>query len=472
MQTHFSEAQKTDPAIKRADDALRKCVHCGFCNATCPTYQLTGNELEGPRGRITLIQDLLETEAVPSPQVMKSLDHCLSCLNCETTCPSGVSYRHLIDPARERIEQSGQRSFPQRMKRDTLARLLPSAQWFRRALQLARLSKPLLEFSGRFSRSAAALNKFVPKHIPSSTTHIKPGFYPAEGKEVKRVALILGCVQSVLEPEIDTATVRVLTRHGCGVVVPEKSKAGCCGALPYHLGKKQHAETMARQNLSIWDSVLRDTHTLANKTTGQTIDAVLLSASGCGSMLKDYAYLLPNNSGAELLADKVKDLSQILAELPLKIEKPPATSSGNPFIVAWQNPCSLQHGLKEQHAPINVLENCGFIVRQPEDAHLCCGSAGTYNLLQTEIAAQLGTNKIKALIDTAPNIIVSANIGCITQLSACCDQIENSSQDSKLGGKKDVEKTSAPILHLAQLIDWASGGPIPEPLLNAKVLED
>ncbi|MEH6544311.1 MAG: glycolate oxidase subunit GlcF [Porticoccaceae bacterium] len=434
MQTHFSEQQKTDPAIQKAEEVLRKCVHCGFCNATCPTYQLTGNELEGPRGRITLIQDLLETEAQPSPEIITSLDHCLSCLSCESTCPSGVSYRHLIDLGRERIEQSSSRSFSQRAVRGTLARLLPDVVWFRRALRFGKIVNPLVRFAGRFSSSISALSALAPKRIPDTKTLIAPGIYPAEGEELKRVALILGCVQNTLAPEIDAATVRVLTRHGCAVVVPEKSKAGCCGALPHHLGKRQQAEDMARQNLEAWDL--------------EAIDAVLMTASGCGSMLKDYSDLLPDELSAKLLADKVKDLSQILADLTLKVEKPLLGPSGKPLIVAWQNPCSLQHGLKEKIAPTEVLEACGLTVRQPQDAHLCCGSAGTYNLLQTEIASQLGNNKVAALLNTRPDIIVSSNIGCMTQLSTT------------------MGKDKLPVVHLAEMVDWVSGGEVPGAVNN------
>ena len=444
MQTHFSEQQKSDPAIRAAEEALRKCVHCGFCNATCPTYQLTGNELEGPRGRITLIQDLLETEATPSPQVIGSLDRCLSCLSCETTCPSGVSYRHLIDLGRERIEQNGQRPIDQGIKRSLLSHLLPSATWFRRALQLATLTRPFISFAGRFSRSIATLDKLVPSQLPNSKESLQPGLYLTEGEELKRVALILGCVQNVLMPEIDTATVRLLTRLGCTVLVPEKSTAGCCGALPHHLGKSPQALSMLEQNMSVWESLLTE-----------EIDAVLMTASGCGSMLKDYVHLLPDNVDAKILSSKVRDLSQILAELPIEIKQTPVSHAGSPLVVAWQNPCSLQHGIKELSAPVEVMEACGFIVKQPQGSHLCCGSAGTYNLLQPELANQLGTNKINALMATQPDIVVSANIGCMTQLSTSFDS-----------GSSD---TSTPVLHLAQVIDWASGGPCPEVLLNKSI---
>lgn len=453
MQTHFNATQKADAALKRADAALRKCVHCGFCNATCPTFLLTGNELEGPRGRITLIQDLLESEAAPSLSVINSLDHCLSCLNCESTCPSGISYRHLIDPARERIEQSGRRPFWQSLKRAWLAWLLPNARYFRRAVQLAQLSRPLLSPVAHFCQSAKLFNALLPKQLPHSSGQVTPGFYPAEGKEIKRVALIPGCVQRVLNPDIDAATVRVLTRHGCAVVVPKTSKAGCCGALPYHLGKKTQAVAMAHQNLAIWESLVSGE--AGEENTDHPVDAVLMTATGCGSMLKDYPDLLPDEAHTKLLAKGVKDLSQVLADLPLKTDQGPGVHSGEPITLAWQCPCSLQHGLKEQQAPITVLESCGFIVKQPKDPHLCCGSAGTYNLLQPEAAARLGINKAKALLDTTPDIIVSANIGCMTQLSVCTDP-ENTAPSEPGDNENPV-----PVLHLAQIVDWATGGPDP-----------
>jgi glycolate oxidase iron-sulfur subunit len=274
------------------------------------------------------------------------------------------------------------------------------------------------------------------------STAIRPGTYPAEGPEVRRVALLTGCVQGVLAPEIDAATLRLLRRHGCTVVVPAPA-AGCCGALPHHLGKSAPAQAMVQRNLAAWRELVR-----ADSPTA--VDTVLMTASGCGSHLKDYAHLLPDDAVAVQLARRVQDLSQLLDELsaltPLRV----VSGIGDGVTVAWQSPCSLQHGFNEKSAPIRVLQACGFEVREPLNPHLCCGSAGTYNLLQPEFAERLGRDKADAIIATGATIAVSANIGCITQLQA------------KLAVDGSVQPI--PMLHLAQILDWATGGPRPAAL--------
>ncbi len=447
MQTHFTDSQRDEPGIRIAEEVLRKCVHCGFCTATCPTYRITGDELESPRGRIALIQDLLETGAAPTPLTVAHLDHCLSCLSCESTCPSGVSYRRLIDQARELIEKKYRRPRFDRGLRTLLAWLLPQQAWFRAALVAGRWGRPLLRFAGRFSLRINALARMVPGALPSARTAIQPGTYPAEGTEIRRVALMTGCVQGVLAPDIDAATLRLLRRHGCTVVVPAPA-AGCCGALPHHLGKGTPAQAMAHRNLDAWRELVRTDSPAA-------VDAVLMTASGCGSHLKDYAHLLPDDGDAAELARRVKDLSQLLDELaaltPLRV----VSGIGAGVTLAWQSPCSLQHGFNEKSAPIRVLQACGFEVRQPQNAHLCCGSAGTYNLLQPAFAERLGRDKADAITATGATIAVSANIGCITQLQA---------KLAVAGGERPT-----PILHLAQILDWATGGERPAALGKHKV---
>ncbi|MGE3502511.1 MAG: glycolate oxidase subunit GlcF [Porticoccaceae bacterium] len=442
MQTHFTDSQRTEPGIRIAEEVLRKCVHCGFCTATCPTYRITGDELESPRGRIALIQDLLETGATPTPLTVSHLDHCLSCLSCESTCPSGVSYRRLIDQARELIEARYRRPASDRWLRALLAWLLPKQAWFRAALVAGRWARPLLRVAARFSPRIDALARMVPGDLPSMSTAIRPGTYPAEGTEVRRVALLTGCVQGVLAPDIDAATLRLLRRHGCTVVVPAPA-AGCCGALPHHLGKSAPAQALVQRNLAAWRELVR-----ADSPT--VVDTVLMTASGCGSHLKDYAHLLPDDAAAAQLARRVKDLSQLLAELsaltPLRV----VSGIGDGVTLAWQSPCSLQHGFNEKRAPIRVLQACGFEVHEPLNPYLCCGSAGTYNLLQPEFAERLGRDKADAIVATGATIAVSANIGCITQLQA------------KLAVAEDEQ--SLPILHLAQILDWATGGPRPAAL--------
>ena len=438
MQTHFTDSQRADPAIQIADAVLRKCVHCGFCTATCPTYRLTGDERESPRGRISLIQNLLENNETPSAITVANLDHCLSCLSCESTCPSGVSYRRLIDQGRELIEEKYRRPIFDRFLRGLLAWLLPKRAWFHRALIVGRWSKPLLNLGGKYSPQIAAFANLIPNKIDNTSNAITPGLYPAEGTEIKRVALVIGCVQSVVAPDIDAAAVRVLTRHGCAVFVPEPSAAGCCGALPHHLGKSTSARKMAELNLATWQPLL------ANNHQGKPLDAILMTASGCGSMLKDYHHLLKENDNAESLSKLTEDLSSILKDI-FEAKKPALIDTfGERSIVAWQNPCSLQHGLKEKTTPVSVLQTCGFTVREPRDAYLCCGSAGTYNLLQPEFAQQLKTDKLDKLEETEASVIVSSNIGCITQLTP-----------------DKVDDGCLPVVHLAQIIDWATGGPRP-----------
>ena len=430
MQTHFTDAQRADPLIQSAEAELRKCVHCGFCTATCPTYRLTGDELESPRGRIVLIQDLLETGAAPSARTVAHLDHCLSCLSCESTCPSGVSYRRLIDPARALIETRYRRPWIDGALRGLLAWLLTGRRRFAAALGLGRGVRPLLRWAGRFSESLAALARMVPA-APAAGRVLAPGVYPAAGREICRVLLAAGCVQPALAPEIDAATLRLLRRHGCTVVVPAAA-GGCCGALPHHLGKDARARQLARRNLAVWRQYLAG---------DAAVDVVLMTASGCGSQLRDYSHLLAGDPDAEALAARVRDLSQLLLELhdqaPLRVIA--ERSAG--VAVAWQSPCSLQHGMAEKQAPIAVLEACGFTVREPQNPHLCCGSAGTYNLLQPEFAVRLGRDKAEALSATGAALAVSANIGCISQLR--------------------VQPGALPVLHLAELLDWATGGERP-----------
>jgi len=436
MQTHFTDAQRADPLLQSAEAELRKCVHCGFCTATCPTYRLTGDELEGPRGRIVLIQDLLETGAAPTALTVGHLDRCLSCLSCESTCPSGVSYRRLIDPARALIESRHRRPWRDRALRALLCWLLTGRRRFAAALHLGRGFRPLLRLAGRAWAPLAALGRMVPGAPPAGRA-IAPGVYPAEGRELRRVLLVTGCVQPALAPEIDAAALRLLRRHGCTMVVPPAA-GGCCGALPHHLGKTERARELARRNLAVWREYLGG---------DRPVDAVLMTASGCGSQLRDYGHLLPADAAAAALAGLVQDLSQLLLELhaenPLRV--PAERAAG--VAVAWQSPCSLQHGMAEKRAPIAVLEACGFAVRQPQDPHLCCGSAGTYNLLQPQLALRLGRDKAAALAATGAAVAVSANIGCLTQLRAHL-----------------AEGGGPPLLHLAQLLDWATGGEPPEPL--------
>ncbi|MGO8918995.1 MAG: glycolate oxidase subunit GlcF [Stellaceae bacterium] len=425
MQTHFSPAQLAVPDIREADKILRACVHCGFCTATCPTYVLLGDELDGPRGRIYLIKDMLENDREASPAVVRHVDRCLSCLSCMTTCPSGVNYMHLVDQARQRIEQTYRRPLADRLLRGLLAALLPRPGLFRLALLGARLTRPLAALLPGRLRGLAAM---APRRLAAPAAVDRPQVFPAAGARVKRVALLSGCAQQVLAPEINEATVRLLTRHGCEVVVAPG--AGCCGGLVHHLGRD--ALGFAKANIDAW---------VAAAEAGG-LDAIVINTSGCGVTVKDYGYMLREDAAYAEKARRVsalaRDVSEVMAELGLL---PLAGGAGGR--VAYHAACSLQHGQKLRDPPKALLAKAGFTVVEPPEAHLCCGSAGTYNMLQPEIAARLQQRKVAALESLAPDLVAAGNIGCIEQIARA---------------------TALPVVHTVELLDWATGGPKPAAL--------
>jgi glycolate oxidase iron-sulfur subunit len=422
MQTHFSLAQLADAELREADKILRACVHCGFCTATCPTYVLLGDELDGPRGRIYLIKEMLENNRPAGPAVAKHIDRCLSCLSCMTTCPSGVHYMHLVDQARHRIEETYRRPLADRLLRRLLALVLPRPVLFRLTLFAARLARPLAKWlPGRLGGLAA----MAPRHLPTPSAVDRPQVFPAEGQRRKRVALLTGCAQQVLAPQINEATVRLLTRHGCEVVVAEG--AGCCGGLVHHLGRD--ALDFARTNIDAW---------LAAAEQGG-LDAIVINTSGCGVTIKDYGYMLREDGAYAEKAKRVsalaRDLSEVMAELGLAPRR-----GGAGGRVAYHAACSLQHGQRLRDPPRTLLVQAGFTVVDPPEAHLCCGSAGTYNMLQPEIAARLQQRKVTALESVAPELIAAGNIGCIEQIARA---------------------SRVPVVHTVELLDWATGGPKP-----------
>jgi len=428
MQTSFTLAQLADPDVAESEKILRACVHCGFCNATCPTYVLDGNELDSPRGRIYLIKEMLEHDRPATAEVTEHIDRCLSCLACMTTCPSGVHYMHLVDHARAHIENTYRRPFGERLLRALLANLMPYPQRFRLALQAARLGKPfapLLEAAG-FKRLGAML-RLAPWHSPHRPP--APQTFPAEGVRSRRVAFLPGCVNDVLAPQINTAAIRVLTRHHVEVVLPEA--AGCCGSLVHHMGREDEALAQARANIDAW-SVLPD------------LDAILITASGCGTTVKDYGFMLRQDpvyaERAARISGLAKDIAEYLAGLPLE---PAQNASG--LVVAYHSACSLQHGQRITRQPKEVLATLGFVVRDVPEGHLCCGSAGTYNILQPDIARRLRQRKVGTIERLRPDVIAAGNIGCITQIAS---------------------GTALPTVHTVELIDWATGGPCP-PTLRA-----
>jgi glycolate oxidase iron-sulfur subunit len=430
MQTNFSLAQLADPDTQEADKILRACVHCGFCTATCPTYVLLGDELDSPRGRIYLIKDMLEKDRPADARTVKHIDRCLSCLSCMTTCPSGVHYMHLVDQARAHIEETYERPLVDRILRRLLGAVLPRPGLFRLALIGGLLAKP---FARVLPARLGAMLKLTPALLPGPSAANEPHVYPAEGETRLRVALLTGCAQQVLAPQINEATIRLLTRHGCEVVVAQG--AGCCGSLTHHLGQEDSAYAFARANIAVWSALYG----------GKGPDRVVVNASGCGTTIKDYGFMFRTQpdwaARAERISAATRDISELLAELGLR---KPVQSSG--LVVAYQSACSLQHGQKVTQAPKALLAAAGFVVKDIPEAHLCCGSAGTYNLLQPEIANRLRERKVANIESVRPQVIASGNIGCMTQIS---------------GG------TRIPVVHTVELLDWATGGPKPAALTNA-----
>jgi glycolate oxidase iron-sulfur subunit len=426
MQTHFTPEQLKDPKLADANTVLRKCVHCGFCTATCPTYVLLGDELDSPRGRIYLMKEMLEKQAKPSPEVVKHVDRCLSCLSCMTTCPSGVNYMHLVDTARTYIEENYKRRFAERMMRNVLALVMPRPEVFKLAMvggRVAKLFAPLLKSLGA-TRLAAAL-ALVPSRPAINEPLGRPGTYPAKGTKRGRVALLRGCVQSVTDPGINAATIRLLTRQGFEVVVT--AGESCCGSLTHHMGKEHDALARARQTIEQW--------------TSAGADFIVVTASGCGTTIKDYGHMFKHDSAmaekAAAISAKTLDITELLAKVDLPQQAP------RNLRVTYHSACSMQHGQKITQQPVTLLQRAGFTVSTPSEGHLCCGSAGTYNMLQPEIASQLKARKLSNIAATTPDVIVAGNLGCIMQL-----------QDGL--GK--------PMCHTIELLDWAYGGPKPRAL--------
>ncbi|WP_373636702.1 glycolate oxidase subunit GlcF [Yoonia sp. BS5-3] len=427
MQTTFTPKQLTDPAIQRSNEILRACVHCGFCTATCPTYQVLGDELDSPRGRIYLIKDMLENERVPDEKTVKHIDRCLSCLACMTTCPSGVHYMHLVDHARAYIEKNYDRPWSDRALRWLLARILPYPTRFRLALLGAKIGRPFARFMP--DPRLKAMLAMAPKTIPPVSRNDDPQTFPAKDKKM-RVALMTGCAQKALNTDINDATIRLLTRLGAEIVVAKG--AGCCGALTHHMGKEDESHAAAAKNITAW------THEM---DTGG-LDAIVINTSGCGTTVKDYGHMFRNDPLAADAA-RISAIAMDVSELLLKLDLPEGAQKDTK--VAYHAACSLQHGQQIKTAPKELLKRAGYTVLEPADSHLCCGSAGTYNLMQPEISGQLKTRKVQTLEDLSPDIIAAGNIGCMMQIGS---------------------GTAVPIVHTVELLDWATGGPQP-PALTA-----
>ncbi len=450
MQTTFTEAQLRDPAIARSNEILRSCVHCGFCTATCPTYQVLGDELDSPRGRIYLIKDMLENDRPADARTVKHIDRCLSCLACMTTCPSGVHYMHLVDHARAHIEKTYRRPVFERVLRWTLARILPYPGRFRLALLGAKIGRPFARFMP--DARLRAMLEMAPKRVPPVSRNDDPQLFPAEGERKRRVALMTGCAQKALNTDINDATIRLLRRLGCEVVIVRGM--GCCGALVHHMGKENESHAAAAKNIRAW----------MDEARGEGLDAIVINTSGCGTTVKDYGHMFRNDPLAEdagQVSRLARDVSEVLVELLDGLEagvaanaakvgiagtdavSPEGAEGAGPVRVAYHAACSLQHGQKIKAHPKTLLKAAGFEVVEPADSHLCCGSAGTYNLMQPVISAQLKARKVRTLEAKTPDIIAAGNIGCMIQIASA---------------------THVPVVHTVELLDWATGGPKPPSL--------
>jgi glycolate oxidase iron-sulfur subunit len=426
MQTSFTLAQLADPQVAASEKILRACVHCGFCTATCPTYVLDGNELDSPRGRIYLIKEMLEHDRPATEEVTQHIDRCLSCLACMTTCPSGVHYMHLVDHARAHIEETYRRPLADRFVRAMLAWLMPYPHRFRIALSAALFAKPFAPLVDALGLDRiAAMLRLAPAHLPHQPRD--PQIIPAVGQRKGCVAMLAGCINDLLAPQINAATISVLTRHGYDVVLP--GNAGCCGSLVHHLGRDDEALVQARANVDAWSTL-------------ENLDAIVINTSGCGTTVKDYGFMLRTDPAyadkAAHISSLTRDITEFLVALPL------APKAGVPELaVAYHSACSLQHGQGIRSQPKELLGKLGFTVKDVPDGHLCCGSAGTYNILQPAIATRLRERKVESIVSVRPDVIAAGNIGCITQIAA---------------------GTELPIVHTIELIDWATGGPRPAAL--------
>ena len=427
MQTNFTTEQLKNPAIAEAESILRKCVHCGFCTATCPTYVVTGDERDSPRGRIWMIRDLLQDgEAATQTEIEQTghhLDRCLTCLSCMTTCPSGVDYMHLVDIGRAETEERRSRPMMDRLVRWLLSVMVPRPGLFRLGLIAAALSQPL---KGLMPRQIAAMLALAPRRVkPLDPIGGKDHSYPAIGDQKAHVILLAGCAQRAIEPEINAATIRLLNRQGVRVSVRSQSK--CCGALAHHINAEEAAHEAMTSTIAAFKSVM----------DAEKIDAVIVNTSGCGTTLKDYGHHFRSDpkwaEPAKQISDAACDITEFLARLPaIK-----AVRDVQGIKIGYHAACSLQHGQKITELPKSLLTQMGFQVASPKNPHLCCGSAGVYNVLQPELSGALKARKIETLDALSVPLVVAGNIGCINQM-----------QDAQ-----------AEVVHLVQLLDWATGGP-------------
>ncbi len=420
MRTHFRLAQLADPGLAEAERNLRACVHCGICTASCPTYVLLGDERDSPRGRIVMMQQMLEEDAPPTAETVLHLDRCLSCLGCRTACPSGVDYARLIDLSRAHIEQRYRRPLADRLMRWMVATVLPRPGLTKAALALARLFAPLSRlFPARLRAMARAGTGIHADNRRRSSTI-------DAGANARRIALLRGCVQQAMAPEIDEAAARVLARRGIALAPLEE--AGCCGALSHHLGREDEAKAWAIRAIAAFE-----------QAGGiDVFDGILITATGCAAHIQDYAHLFADAPDWQVRA---RAFAAHLVPFTNLVE-PRSFTAPRRFRVALHVPCSLQHGLRQADGR-ELLEAAGYQVLAIPEGHLCCGSAGSYSLLQPEIADALRARKLANIETLAPDVIANSNIGCLQHLRG---------------------PDAPPVVHIAELIDWAEGGPEPRAL--------
>lgn len=425
MYTNFTPEQLNAPGMADVDDALTRCLQCGYCLDICPTYQITGDENETSRGRIKQIKEMIEQGGRPDEITVKNIDRCMSCLACMSTCPSFVNYMRLVDHAREYIEDNYPRPLNERLQRWTLAKVLPYPDRFRLLMRGAQLAKPL---AFAMPGKVRDMMQFVPDKLPPPSQNDNAQVFPAIGERKQRVALMTGCAQKALNTDINDATIRILRRHGCEVVIAQD--AACCGALTYHMGKAKESRVAAARNIHAW----------MKEVNGTGLDAIVINTSGCGTVIKEYGHMFQNEALAEeaaKISGLARDISEFLSKIDLDKKLKPAMR------VAYHATCSLQYGQRIRFAPKKLLKAAGFTVLEPRDSHTCCGSAGTYNLLQPGISAQLKERKVKALEQGAPDAIAAGNIGCMIQIGS---------------------GTGLPVVHTVELLDWVTGGPVPRAL--------
>ncbi|MEW8029066.1 MAG: glycolate oxidase subunit GlcF [Candidatus Thiodiazotropha sp.] len=425
MHTNFTDQQLSVPAIANSDVELRACLQCDYCTPNCPTFKLLGDEYDSSRGRVYLIKELLENEGMPDRKTVDYIDRCLSCLACMSTCPSSVHYQHLLDHARETIEQKHLRKPLDRLSRWLLAKIVPYPERFRIAMRVARMIKPA---ASALPKPIRRMVEYTPDRLPPPNPNDRPQVFPALGKRKRRMALLTGCAQQALNTDINDATIRILRRHGCEVVVPHG--AGCCGALTHHMGKTIESLAAAERNIRAW----------MKEIDGDGLDAIVINTSGCGTVVKDYGFMFRNGSlahQAAAIADMAKDITEVLSEMELNYRLTPGLR------ISYHATCSLQFGQRIRFTPKKLLKLAGFTVLEPRDSHTCCGAAGTYNLLQPEISGQLKESKLKELEAGSPAAIAAGNIGCMIHLAS---------------------SSKVPVVHTVELLDWVTGGPVPRSL--------